>query len=641
MNESSTTPRPVRLLLINPRFPESFWSFRWAIDRVLPGKRTVNPPLGLATLAALCPAHWQVEIVDENVESIPLDPEADLIGVCGMGVQFPRQRELLDYYRGRGYFVVAGGSYASLCPERYVDLADAVVAGEAEYIWPEFCQDFAHRDMRPLYRETAEVDLRDSPMPRFDLLKLDRYASVSLQFSRGCPYRCDFCDIIVMFGRRPRTKPPEQIGRELDLLRSLGVRNVFFVDDNFIGHKARAKELLRYLADYQERHDWRFGFGTEVSLNLAEDEELLRLMRTANFSWVFIGIETPDEESLKEMRKTQNMRGDILDSVHNIYRHGIEVLAGFIVGFDNDTLATFDRQRRFITASGIQAAMVGLLTALPKTPLFERLEREGRLLPGAGHGDNTCPGTNFTPKRMGYDDMVHHFRLLYRRLVSDRAIARRILNKTRSLKRPVYRPEFSLPERLGIVTKLLIRGVLRGGPVRVFWFLRTLTGSSPRTWRVVIVDWITGLSMRSYVRRHFETQPLKARRLARRTLAFLRRNWAEGLQRGAFDARLKLEEAHTSLVVTLKGPLDKGFFEAAGRRFERLLRQPSATLSLHIESLREEHCCHLEQLLERLRRYGDRVSIHLGDKVRGLIKIDSSVFHLVFDATPGQAAPTN
>src|SRR6266496_2323728 len=305
----------MRLLLINPRFPESFWSFRWAADEILPGKRAINPPLGLATLAALCPPDWEVEIVDENIESIPLAPEADLIGICGMGVQFPRQRELLQYYRTKGYFTVAGGSYASLCPERYEALADAVICGEAEYIWKDFCRDVQAGVSRALYRETGVVSLADSPTPRFDLLKLDKYTTVTLQFSRGCPFRCDFCDIIVMFGRKPRWKSVDQVARELDQLRERGVRSVFFVDDNLIGNKKAAKELLKFLSDYQAKHDYRFAFGSEASLNLAGDAELLRLFRAASFTWLFIGIESADPESLKEAKKSQNLHEDILTSV--------------------------------------------------------------------------------------------------------------------------------------------------------------------------------------------------------------------------------------------------------------------------------------------------------------------------------------
>ncbi len=302
-----------------------------------------------------------------------------------MGVQFQRQSELLAYYRGRGLSVVAGGSYASLCPEKYAERADAVIAGEAEYVWPQFCKDFEAGIPEALYRETGTVELPDSPVPRFDLLKLDLYSGASLQFSRGCPFRCEFCDIIVMFGRRPRVKTMEQVGRELDALRAQGVKRVFFVDDNLIGNRPQAKALLHFLKDYQTRHNYQFGFGTEASLNLASDDELLRLFREANFSWVFIGIETPDEASLKETKKTQNVGGNMLENLYRVYANGIDVLAGFIVGFDNDTLETFDVQHDFIMASGIQSAMIGLLHALPRTPLYERLEKEGRLRDDGHH----------------------------------------------------------------------------------------------------------------------------------------------------------------------------------------------------------------------------------------------------------------
>src|SRR5690349_19404765 len=574
----------MQLLLINPRFPESFWSFRWAIERVLPGKRAINPPLGLATLAALCPPGWDVTIVDENVESIPLSPQADIVGVCGMGVQFPRQRELLEYYRARGHFVVAGGSYASLCPERFEALADTVVCGESESIWPAFCRDHAAGTAQRLYRETGVVALADSPTPRFDLLKLDQYTTITLQFSRGCPYLCEFCDIIVMFGRKPRFKSVEQVGRELDALRAAGVRNVFFVDDNLIGNKKAAKVLLAYLAEYQQRHQYRFTFGTEASINLAGDAELLRLFRAANFAWVFVGIESADTDSLKEARKGQNLQQDTLTAVREIYASGIDVLAGFIVGFDNDTLATFDAQHRLIVDSGIAAAMVGLLTALPRTPLHERLAREGRLIAAADDTNNTRLGTNVMPKRMSYDEMIDGYRALYQRLTSDRGIADRVRNKMRYLRNPVYHGEYTPRQRLGIVLRLIAHGVLSGGPARTFHFVRGMPWLSPAKLPLAIVDWIAGLAMRDYVRRHF----------------------------GA--------------------PL--------ARHVARLLARTPSRLMLRVEALAAADAVRLQRLLQRLAPHGDRISIELHERVRRLVHVDSSIFHVVLARSAAASAAT-
>jgi radical SAM superfamily enzyme YgiQ (UPF0313 family) len=620
----------MRLLLINPRFAESFWSFRFAVRDIVPGKRTLNPPLGLATLAALCPPHWEVTIVDENVESVPLDPQADIVGVCGMGVQFARQSELLAYYRGRGHFVVAGGSYASLCPEKYAALAHATVAGEAEYIWPAFCRDFEAGTPQALYRETGTVDLADSPTPRFDLLKLHLYNTASMQFSRGCPYLCEFCDIIVMFGRRPRVKSVEQVGRELDALRAQGARQVFFVDDNLIGNRAQAKVLLRYLAQYQERHGYRFGFGTEASLNLAQDEELMQLMREANFAWVFIGIETPDEAALKLTRKTQNIGGDILGALRRIYAHGIDVLAGFIVGFDTDTLETFERQRRFILDSGIQAAMVGLLTALPRTPLYERLQREGRLIERADDTDNTRPGTNIVPKNMRYDEMVDAYEGLYRSLLTDAAIGQRIRNKLRWMRSPVYRGEYSAADRARIVLRLLLKGILPGGPARWLAFLRSLPWLAPRKLPTALSDWITGLSMRAFVQRRFAHESPRRPALERHMRA-LRRAVARCGATGKVTLAWMPGRAHLALALT--GRLDERFFTRVAPRLDRLLRDRAATLTLRIEELQAQQVRALQALLARLARHGDRISVSVSDKLRARVRVDSSIFHVVLPRT--------
>jgi radical SAM superfamily enzyme YgiQ (UPF0313 family) len=618
----------MRLLLVSPKYPESFWSFKWAVDSILPGKRAINPPLGLATVAALCPPAWQVEIVDENVESVPLAPEADLIGVCGMGVQFERQCELLRYYRAKGYYVVAGGSFASLCPERSTMVADTVVAGEAEYTWPRFCAEFETGQASGLYRETRVVSLADSPTPRFDLIKLERYSTATMQFSRGCPFLCEFCDIIVMFGRRPRHKSVAQVERELDALRALGAINVFFVDDNLIGNRAVAKTLLRGLIDYQARHGYSFRFGTEASINLAQDAELLALMREANFGWVFVGIESPDPQTLKEARKTQNTHEDVLKSVRTIYAHGIDVLAGFIVGFDNDTLESFDQQHGFIMKSGIQAAMVGLLTALPKTPLYERLEREGRLRSDARHAaDNTKLATNVVPKRMSYDEMIGAYQRLYQRLFTDRGIAERIRSKLAHLGPPVYDREYAPWQRVQIVLRLLRHGILPGGTTRLYHFLRTIPWRHPSKMPLMIVDWIAGLAMRDYVRRYFEHASTREQPLLARRLAAMRELLSEHVRAGR--VALSAHAARIELSLKLDALGGRRLFARLARHLDALLALRGATLTLTIDRLRAREAVDLERLLARLARHGDRIFIVVNEQLRERIRIDSSRFNLV------------
>jgi radical SAM superfamily enzyme YgiQ (UPF0313 family) len=614
----------MRLLLINPKFPDSFWSFKWAVSEVLPNKRTTNPPLGLATLAALCPSDWEVEIIDENVEPVPLEPNADLIGICGMGVQFPRQSELLTYYRSRGHKVVAGGSYASLCPENYEGIADFVIAGEAEHIWKQFCTDYQMGIPQTLYKETGTVELVDSPTPRFDLLKLDRYSSVTLQFSRGCPYRCEFCDIIVMFGRKPRVKPLEQVGLELDALRKQGVVRVFFVDDNLIGNRPACKKLLQFLKEYQDKHNYRFSFGTEASLNMAADTELLKLFRDAGFGWVFIGIESPDPASLKETLKTQNMNQDILGSIAKIYSFGIEVLAGFIIGFDNDTIETFEAQYTFITASGIQAAMVGLLHALPKTPLYERLEKAGRLRPFEHDQDNSKLGTNVLPLQMDYDAMVDGYRTLYQRLTTDENIALRMRNKIRQMGPPVFTGGFTQREGLAILGRLFFKGIVPGGISRIALFLGTFPLRRPELLALWVSDWITGLSMQGYVKQHFAAANADQGVIERRVAA-VRRALAGYLEAG----KVTLSFRQPDLALSMKALVDGRFFQRAAPGLERLLKHTRARLTLRIDALPAQQQEHLSLMLSRLARYGDRVSIIVDEKVRSLIRIDSSVFNLV------------
>ncbi len=614
----------MRLLLINPKVPESFWSFKWAVSTILPGKRAINPPLGLATLAALTPKHWDVEIVDENVDTVPLSPQVDIIGIGGMGVQALRQRELIQYYRQRGYYVVVGGAAASLCPENYEGLVDSVVSGEAEYIWPEFCRDFEAGHTKKLYKETGTVDLADSPVPRFDLLKLNYYSNATLQYSRGCPFTCEFCDIIVMFGRKPRMKSPEQVGHELDALKGLGITSVFFVDDNMIGNKKAAKVLLAYIAEWQAKNGRPFAFGTEVSINLAQDEELLSGLHAANFNWVFIGIESPDPASLKETGKTQNLREDLLTSVQRIYSRGIEVLAGFIVGFDNDTPATFEQQYRFIIDSGIQTAMIGRLAALPKTPLYERLEREGRLRQVADDTDNTSISSNVVHKTMSDEVMARLYADVYRRLLTDDGIATRINNKLKYMGKTGYRGGYTLSQTLGLVGRLITKGLLPGGPRRVWHFLRTWPLTRPNLVPTMIADWITGLSMRKFAADNLWCafgDDLKLIENARAAIARTLRHgevWIGRQYAGLPSLNIRLGSALSFTAIAKAAP-----------QLRKLLRQSQTRILLAADTLPVECVDDLEKLLKRLSQYGDRVFIQISEAARENLSIDLSAFQLV------------
>ncbi len=619
----------MRLLLINPKFPESFWSFKWANTRILPHSRTGNPPLGLATLAALTPDGWNITLIDENVTSIPLQPAVDLIGICGMAVQFDRQKELSAYYRSLGYYVVMGGSYASLCPEKYTALADCVIAGEAEYIWPAFCRDFESGQPKPFYQETGVVNLADSPVPRFELLALDQYRSMSLQFSRGCPFRCDFCDIIVMFGRKPRTKNLKQVGRELDRLRELGTDNVFFVDDNLIGNIPRAKALLRFLIDYQRRHAFTFSFGTEASLNMAYDAELLTLFRQANFAWVFIGIESPDAASLRETKKLQNVRQDMLTSIRTIYANGIDIYGGFIVGFDHDTTAIFKKQFRFILEAGIQMAMVGLLTAPPKTPLYTRLEQEGRLVPDILSGDNTSLSTNVIPKAMNMRELIQGYRWLYENLVKDRNIARRIRSKLQFLANPDYSDKVAIKGRSKTIWNFLIYGILPGGIPRLFYFLSSWPVFKPRLIPLVIQDWILGLSMRHFVEAHFKPTPQRTQRWLEQYFERITTNFKHYITQDKLEISFNhMRDRAANLSISITGRLDKDFFQQAEKELKKVLHKTSTSITLQIEEFQEAGVLNINRLLNRLARYGDRVTISMDKKFLTLLEIDSSIFNL-------------
>jgi radical SAM superfamily enzyme YgiQ (UPF0313 family) len=430
----------MKILLVNPEFPNTFWSFRYALS--FEGKRAAFPPLGLLTISALLPSSWQRRLVDMNVRSLKSsDIEwADIIFLSAMLVQKDSLIDVVKKCKAAGKRVVIGGPYVTTCTESLPNV-DHIFIGEAETTLPAFIKDLEQGNPKPMYKADERPSLSLAPTPDFGLAELKRYSAMSIQYSRGCPFQCEFCDIIEIYGRSPRTKSPEQVLNELDALRDINWRGtVFIVDDNFIGNKKNVKQLLPALTEWQEKNNRPFRFLTEASINLAEDDELLTGMRRAGFSRVFLGIETPVEESLKKSGKNQNLRRDLLDSVKKIQAAGFEVMGGFIVGFDTDPVDIFKQQIDFIRESAIPLAMVGLLTALPGTQLWRRLKEEGRLL-AESSGNNTSYSLNFLPK-MNPDMLIEGYRSVLQTIYSSRDYYERALECLRRISSEQAEPDY-------------------------------------------------------------------------------------------------------------------------------------------------------------------------------------------------------
>jgi len=429
-----------RCLLVSPRFSEySYWNYREVCE--LFGARYPAAPLGLITVAALLPQDWDIRLLDLNVRDmeVALIDWADIVMTGGM---IPQQRSLLsliDLCHARGKRIVVGGQDPTSQPEVYAT-ADYLVLDEGELTIPRFVADLEAGARHGVYRSAEKPDVTLSPTPRFELLELSKYLHVGIQFSRGCPFNCEFCDIIELYGRKPRTKTPSQVLRELDCLYRLGYRgHVDFVDDNFIGNKKNVVAFLPELLAWSRARGFPFYFSTEATINLADDPKLLAMMEAVDFRYVFVGIETPDKDLLVLTQKKQNTRHPIVDSVHRLYRHGMVVTAGFIVGFDGETRAAADSMVTCVEASGIAMAMVGLLTALPNTQLTRRLAREGRLPEGyslqrPGEVDQATSGLNFTPSRPRVE-VLEDFASIVRRLYSPKGYFDRVLVLARLLRR--------------------------------------------------------------------------------------------------------------------------------------------------------------------------------------------------------------
>jgi radical SAM superfamily enzyme YgiQ (UPF0313 family) len=449
-------------LLIYPEFPDTYWSFKHALKFL--GKKAAQPPLGLMTIAALLPKAWKKRLVDTNVERLH-DRDliwADVVMLSGMHIQQQTLVAIIERCKALGRRTVVGGPIASSLPAEELK-ADHIVIGEAESLIADLAHDLELGTAKPLYQAAEKPEMDTSPLPDLSLIKMNRYSTMTVQYSRGCPFNCEFCDIIEIYGRRPRTKAIAQVLAELDQLYAAGWREaVFIVDDNFIGNKKRAKELCAALAEWRGQHKTSFDFLTEASLNLADDPELMQLMKDAGFISVFLGIETPDESGLISANKLQNTRRSLLDSVELIQSYGMQVMGGFILGFDTDKDDIFDRMVEFIQKSGIPIAMVGLLQAMPGTQLFRRLWREGRIL-DMDAGNNTGDHLNFLPN-MDSAKLVEGYRSVLARIYSCEAYYDRVklyLNRThpKNGEQKSQQQWFTRSNARAFVTSILRQGV--------------------------------------------------------------------------------------------------------------------------------------------------------------------------------------
>ena len=490
----------MKILLVYPEFPDTFWSFKHALRFVR--KKAGAPPLGLLTVAAMLPAEWEKRLVDLNATNLtPKDLAwADYIFISAMIVQRDAARALIARCKEAGVKVVAGGPLFTMEHEQFPEV-DHFVLNEAELTLPPFLADLAYGRAQHIYTTTEFPDIHLTPAPLWRLANLKHYDTVSIQFSRGCPFSCDFCNVTTLLGHRPRTKTAAQIIAELDNLYALGWRgNIFFVDDNFIGNKKQIKsEVLPALIE------WRKGkigmpFSTEASINLADDPELLSLMTQAGFDTVFVGIETPNEDSLTECSKNQNTGRDLVESVKQLQRAGLQVQGGFIVGFDNDPPSIFQQQVDFIQKSGIVTAMVGILQAPPGTRLHARMQQEGRLVDQMS-GDNVDGSTNIIPK-MGMEPLREGYRKLLAQIYAPRLYYERVLTFLREVRSPVVRihldPQYILALWRSIY-QLGIRGVERAHYWRLFFW--TLF-RRPRLFPLAITLAIMGFHFRQVAELH-------------------------------------------------------------------------------------------------------------------------------------------
>jgi len=474
----------MKALLVYPAIPDTFWSFKHILKFV--SKKAAHPPLGLLTVAAMMPRDWDVRLLDMNVESLSdeLIQWSDMVFIGAMIVQRTSVREVVDRCHRLGRKVAGGGPLFASAADAFDDV-DHIISNEADVTLPLFLRDLEKGTPGHIYTSSEKPDITTTPLPRWELINIKHYASLSIQYSRGCPFNCEFCDIINLNGRVPRVKSNEQMIRELNNVHDAGWRGrLFIVDDNFIGNKVKVKSMLRDVIAWQEAHDYPVDLYTEASVNLADDDELMELMAKAGFDNVFLGLETPDEDSLKECGKHQNSGKDLVEAVKKIQQHGMEVMGGFIIGFDSDPPNIFDRQIKFIQNSGVVKAMIGLLNAVPGTRLYERLHKEGRLLKDPT-GDNCDGSLNFVPK-MDAQILKDGYQAVLNYLYSPKEYYNRVLEFLKHY-RPQRRKRINATEFMAFLRSIVYLGILDKGKnkfyywkllIRAFFFHRRSFGEA-------------------------------------------------------------------------------------------------------------------------------------------------------------------
>jgi radical SAM superfamily enzyme YgiQ (UPF0313 family) len=496
----------LKILLVYPQYPDTFWSFKHALR--IASKKATHPPLGLLTIAAMLPQDWEKKLVDMNTTTLT-DKDvkwADYVFISAMVVQQESVTEIIKKCKRLGTKMVAGGPLFTSEHEEFQDV-DHLVLNEAESTLPLFLEDLSKGCAKHIYTSAERPDISKTPVPQWSLLKMKKYTTMSIQYSRGCPFDCEFCDIVVLNGNRPRTKTKDQILAELEAIYIRGWREtIFLVDDNFIGNKRKLKEeILPAIIKWQEDRKYPFGFMTEASINLADDEELMNLMGAAGFDTVFVGIESPNEESLAECNKNQNINRDLIASIKKLQNHGMQVHGGFILGFDSDPDSIFKIQSNFIQRSGIVTAMVGLLNAPRGTKLYQRLKKENRLLENSS-GDNTDGSLNFVPK-MGREKLINGYRQVLTTIYSSKHYYNRV---------KIFLKEYKPRKKKGItqlrfchiralLKSMWVLGVLDRDRLYYWRFFISTVLKNPRSFPMSMALAVYGFHFRTIVRKYTKT----------------------------------------------------------------------------------------------------------------------------------------